>query len=134
MEFGEIGIGERVLKDGKLTLPPLPSNGCEFRFHGGPRDGQVARCQRYGEQSPAISEAEGYWFLTRGGEVGRSFGGMSPGYLEQFHRDAKIQPDGSITGIGLAQLHVYEVVDNELIDEVACVSCIYRGTPDGDAA
>lgn len=93
--------------ENKIELPPMPANGCEFLFKGGPRDGQFESCEKYGARAPGMTEAESYWFLTRDGKVGSCFGGISPGYMQALQNDAVFNEDGTIGGIGLAQSHLF---------------------------
>jgi len=115
----------------ELRVPQLPKNGCEIIFVDGPRDGQKLTCESLGHGSGGHSEAEQFWVLTKGGELGSRFMGISPGYLNALQDQAIFHSDGTVSGIGPAQAHVYEVIRRVEDDGVLRITCQYEGTKDG---
>lgn len=111
----------------EIKLPTFPENQrVVFFFEGGPKDGEseVSDSSGYDKE---LNAAQHYWIMTGGGEIGHRFGGISPGYMRSLQTHAKFNSDGTVSGIGPAQMHLYEVDQRiESYDEIK-VTCKYNG-------
>lgn len=96
-----------------------------FRFVGGPRDGQESRSDAPVAPGGPINDAQGFWFITKGGTVGRAFKGPSPGVLD---RALAERFENIAAEVGPVRPHRYEVTDRDETEHEVVIICTSVGT------